>query len=171
MRAIPETVAEKRKTTPTDGQWHRTSAEGRAVSSIHDAKMRTLPKVILLGTILLGIYFMSFAKGAEEEFPVAPPPMPEGIFPCSSCHASLEVNRKRRELKEEHTQIKLHHAENLRWCLDCHNANNRDKLRLYNGELISFTASYRLCGECHGNVYRDWKAGIPGKRTGYFSGG
>ncbi len=133
--------------------------------------MRRLPKAILLGTILLEIYFLSFAKGAEEEFPVAPPPMPEGIFPCSSCHATMEVNRKRRELKEEHTQIKLHHAENLRWCLDCHNANNRDKLTLYNGELIAFTASYRLCGECHGNVYRDWKAGIHGKRTGYFSGG
>ena len=64
----------------------------------------------------------------------------------------MEVNRKKRELKEEHTQIKLHHAETMRWCLDCHDAKNRDKLRLYNGELINFTESYRLCGECHGPI-------------------
>jgi uncharacterized CHY-type Zn-finger protein len=82
----------------------------------------------------------------------------------------METNRKKRELKEEHTQIKLHHAETMRWCLDCHDVKNRDKLRLYNGELIKFTESYKLCGECHGPQYRDWRAGIHGKRTGYFMG-
>jgi len=55
------------------------------------------------------------------------------MFPCSNCHASLEVNRKKRELKDEHSDIKLHHAETMRWCLDCHEARNRDKLRLFNG--------------------------------------
>jgi hypothetical protein len=120
---------------------------------------------------LSGICLVSFVSVAAQEFPVSPPAMTEGMFPCSNCHASMEVNRKKRELKDEHTDIKLHHAETMRWCLDCHEAKNRDKLRLYNGELISFTESYRLCGECHGNVYRDWKAGIHGKRTGYFAGG
>ena len=121
--------------------------------------------------LLLGVYFASSTLGAGEEFPVSPPPVTEGMFPCSNCHAGMEVNWKKRELKEEHTGIRLHHAETMRWCLDCHNAKNRDKLRLYNGELINFTESYRLCGECHGNLYRDWKAGIHGKRTGYFAGG
>ena len=120
---------------------------------------------------LVGIIFTSSATGMAQEFPVAPPPVTEGMFPCSSCHASLEVNLKKRELKDEHTNIKLHHAETMRWCLDCHDAKNRDKLRLYNGELISFTESYRLCGECHGNLYRDWRAGLHGKRTGFFAGG
>lgn len=82
----------------------------------------------------------------------------------------MEVNAKRRELTNEHTNIKLHHAEGERWCLDCHNATNRDKLRLVSGDLISFGESYLLCGQCHGNIYRDWKAGIHGKRTGYFNG-
>ncbi len=115
-------------------------------------------------------FFTSSIPKATEEFPVPPPPMTEGIFPCSNCHASMEVNPKKRELMEEHTNIKLRHAEAMRWCLDCHNAKNRDKLRLYNGELIDFDESYRLCGECHGTTYRDWKAGIHGKRTGYFMG-
>ena len=112
-------------------------------------KMQKIIYVFLL-IFLSGICFKSLVSGADEEFPVSPPPMTEGMFPCSNCHASMEVNRKKRELKEEHTQIKLHHAETMRWCLDCHDAKNRDKLRLYNGDLINFTESYRLCGECHG---------------------
>jgi len=132
--------------------------------------MKKVAKAIVLGMLLLGVCFVSFANGTGEEFPVAPPPMTEGMFPCGNCHATMEVNRKKRELKEEHTDIKLHHAETMRWCLDCHDAKNRDKLRLYNGDLIKFTESYRLCGECHGPRYRDWRAGIHGKRTGYFMG-
>ena len=119
------------------------------------ARMKKVTKAILLGIILSGVCLTSLADGAGEEFPVAPPPMTEGMFPCSNCHATMEVNRKKRELKEEHAQIKLHHAETMRWCLDCHDAKNRDKLRLYNGELINFTESYRLCGECHGPQYVD----------------
>ena len=91
--------------------------------------------MIMIGS---AVFFASSAIAAEE-FPVSPPPITEGMFPCSNCHASMEVNRKKRELKDEHTSIKLHHAETMRWCLDCHDAKNRDKLRLYNGELINFT--------------------------------
>ncbi len=71
-----------------------------------------------------------------------------------------------------HTDIALRHApEALPWCFGCHDPKNRDKLHLVNGDLIDFTESYRLCGQCHGTNYRDWKAGIHGKRIGYFSGG
>ncbi|MBS3906710.1 MAG: hypothetical protein KGZ49_06700 [Syntrophaceae bacterium] len=137
--------------------------------TLKSLRMRTI--IPALAIILLTISaFSSLAVGAGQEFPVPPPPFTEGIFPCSNCHASMEVNRKKRELKDEHTKIRMHHAETMRWCLDCHDAKNRDKLRLYNGELVSFTESHRLCGECHGNLYRDWRAGIHGKRTGYFMG-
>lgn len=119
-------------------------------------------------SLFLLLFFASSAMPVVEEY--MPPPMTEGLFPCSNCHATMEVNRKKRVLKEEHTDITLHHAETMRWCLDCHDAKNRDKLRLYNGDLINFTESYRLCGECHGNVYKDWKAGLHGKRVGYFAG-
>jgi hypothetical protein len=130
-------------------------------------------RLIILSVFLLFMLPICAAvsKEAHEEFSVPPPPFQEGMYPCSSCHASMEINRKKRELKDEHAKIKLHHAETMRWCLDCHEARNRDKLRLYNGELINFTESYRLCGECHGPQYRDWRAGIHGKRTGHFAGG
>ncbi|GAB4366460.1 MAG: hypothetical protein Kow00128_09950 [Deltaproteobacteria bacterium] len=110
-------------------------------------------------------------KGETEDYMVPPPPFTEGIFPCSDCHADMKPNPKRRELVEEHTNIQLkNHAENERWCLDCHDLKNRDKLRLVSGEQIDFNHSYRLCGQCHGDKYRDWKVGIHGKRTGQWNG-
>jgi len=35
---------------------------------------------------------------------------------------------------------------------------------------VPFTASYELCGQCHGDKYRDWKVGVHGKRTGMWNG-
>jgi len=106
--------------------------------------------------------------GAELEVP--PPPFSEGIFPCSDCHADMEPNPKRRVLTEEHENIVLHHDEQHRWCLDCHGATDRDKLRLASGQLIPFSRSYLLCGQCHGDKLRDWRVGVHGKRTGYWNG-
>jgi hypothetical protein len=105
------------------------------------------------------------------KFFVTPPPFSKGIFPCSQCHAGLEPNPERRELMF-HTEIAegFDHAEEQRWCLDCHNPNDRDKLRLVSGKLISFEESYDLCGQCHGTIFRDWKAGVHGKRTGEWNG-
>ena len=116
-------------------------------------------------------FWLTPPKSETEDFMVPPPPFTEGIFPCSECHSGMTPNPKRRELKEEHTDIQLkNHAENERWCLDCHDMKNRDKLRLVSGEQIDFSHSYRLCGQCHGDKYRDWKVGIHGKRTGQWNG-
>jgi hypothetical protein len=109
-------------------------------------------------------------NSSGQIFQVPPAPFSEGIFPCSDCHAGMEPNLKRRELTDYHTDIVLHHAEGQRWCLDCHNPNDRDKLRLVSGEVISFSESYRLCGQCHGDKYRDWREGLHGKRTGFWNG-
>ncbi|OPY74770.1 MAG: hypothetical protein A4E65_03761 [Syntrophorhabdus sp. PtaU1.Bin153] len=119
---------------------------------------------------LSGTLFQLPGGTAKEEFPVPPPPLSEGIFPCSACHEGMPVNPTKRELKDAHTDIKLHHAEGVRWCLDCHDPTNRDKLKLTSGELVDFGESYLLCRQCHGPIYRDWTAGIHGKRTGYFDG-
>ncbi|MCY3021326.1 MAG: hypothetical protein NTW87_20110 [Planctomycetota bacterium] len=106
----------------------------------------------------------------DNAIAVAPPPFSEGIFPCSDCHEDLKVNTTPRQLTKNHKNIVLKHDEQNRWCLDCHDAKNRDKLHLAGGKLVDFTESYKLCGQCHGPNLRDWKAGEHGKRTGEWSG-
>lgn len=101
---------------------------------------------------------------------VPPPPFSEGIFPCSECHKDLETDPKRRKLESAHEEILLQHDEEHRWCLDCHDAQDRDKLHLASGAKVPFEESYRLCGQCHGDKYRDWRAGVHGRRTGMWNG-
>jgi predicted CXXCH cytochrome family protein len=104
-------------------------------------------------------------------YPVPAPPFTPGVFPCTGCHdPSLAVNTQRRVLQKPHGDIQLNHDEEHRWCLDCHNAQNRDVLRIASGEPIPFAESYRLCGQCHGIQYRDWRARVHGKRTGEWDG-
>jgi hypothetical protein len=110
------------------------------------------------------------AVDSDSEFPVPPPPFSEGVFPCSGCHADLKPNLERRELKDEHSAIKLKHGPRERWCFDCHNPDDRDKLRLASGTLVPYSESYRLCGQCHGDKLRDWRVGVHGKRTGEWDG-
>jgi formate-dependent nitrite reductase cytochrome c552 subunit len=82
----------------------------------------------------------------------------------------MEVNKSKRTLKEEHAKIILSHGERKGWCFECHNPDDRDKLRLASGELVGFDESYKLCGQCHGPKLRDWKAGVHGRRTGEWNG-
>ena len=110
-------------------------------------------------------------KAGIPEFFVPPPPFSEDIFPCSDCHDDQEVNPEQRVLEDMHEEIQIiNHNEEERWCLDCHNPDNRDFLRLASGRLVSFEESYYLCGQCHGTIFRDWKAGIHGRRTGEWNG-
>lgn len=108
--------------------------------------------------------------GREGFFPVASPPFSDGIFPCSECHGEMDTNLERRELEDEHEGFTLNHGDRERWCFDCHDAEDRDMLHLASGKKIPFTESYKLCGQCHGDKYRDWRRGAHGKRTGSWSG-
>lgn len=106
-----------------------------------------------------------------KNFEVPPPPFSEGVFPCTECHnADLPVNTRKRKLKVAHKEIELKHDAEHRWCLDCHDAADRDSLHLANGEKVPFEESYRLCGQCHGEKFRDWRAGVHGRRTGHWDG-
>jgi hypothetical protein len=49
----------------------------------------------------------------------------EDYYPCSDCHADMEVNLERRELEEMHDDIHLNHGPEERWCFDCHNPDDR----------------------------------------------
>jgi hypothetical protein len=113
------------------------------------------------------------AAGNEGPAHFNVPPAPfsqDGIFPCSDCHADMEVNYERRELEMFHDDVQLDHGPKERWCFDCHNAVDRDRLRLVSGDLVGFDESYRLCGQCHGTIFRDWREGIHGRRRGYWNG-
>jgi hypothetical protein len=110
-------------------------------------------------------------KSPEVQVQATTPPFSDGIYPCSSCHDGKEkVNTHKRQLQfHDDQQDVLAHGEE-RWCLDCHDAQNRDVLRSAAGQPIPFTESYRLCGQCHGDKYRDWKVGVHGKRVGQWDG-
>jgi hypothetical protein len=100
----------------------------------------------------------------------AAPPFSEGIYPCTDCHEEAGDPERREIFMHEEIQEAFDHDSEHRWCLDCHDNENRNMLRTASGELIPFTESYRLCGQCHGDKYRDWRAGIHGRRTGEWDG-
>lgn len=124
-----------------------------------------------------------------DQYSVPPPLVYQGLFPCQACHrrdvrgvsSQLEKgnaflgkyirkpNPEPRQLIKMHRDINLNHAE-WHWCLNCHDTDERNYLRLITGEKISFEKSYRLCGQCHGSIYRDWKIGIHGRRVGNWDG-
>jgi hypothetical protein len=120
---------------------------------------------------LLDAVTQAAASDQHGVFNVPPAPFSDDeIFPCSDCHEGEEVNYERRELEDFHEEIVLQHGPEDRWCFDCHNAEDRDQLRLANGALVGFDESYRLCGQCHGTIYRDWREGIHGRRRGFWNG-
>jgi len=131
---------------------------------------KTAPKADTGAAGQAGAPVAKVAATTATLYPVAPPPFSDGIFPCSQCHSPGDKVNRTPHPVEFHEDIVLHHDEKNRWCLDCHDAQNRDKLHLADGRLIDFTESYRLCGQCHGPTLRNWKAGEHGKRTGSWSG-
>jgi hypothetical protein len=91
-------------------------------------------------------------------------------FPCSRCHAGRAPDGRDRRLTEFHTQKVLHHGTLGGWCYRCHTKEDIDRLHLADGTLVSFDQAYELCGSCHGDKLRDWKAGIHGLTTGWWLG-
>jgi hypothetical protein len=67
--------------------------------------------------------------------------------------------------------LNLQHGRGAIWCLDCHHAYERKKLIDNFGNTISFNQPQKLCGKCHGQVYRRWREGIHGKRIGMWNKG
>ena len=113
--------------------------------------------------------------GAPSDAPFAKPKPVTLMERCVACHESrgkpVSCETCHKDTREKaHAKIVLHHAEEQRGCLDCHDAADRDVLHLSNGSKIAFEESFKLCGQCHGTQYRDWKVGLHGKRTGEWNG-
>lgn len=131
----------------------------------------------------------STADDETEQYPVPPPLVYQSLYPCQACHqkdirglsSQLEEgnaflgtylhlpNPQPRVLVRMHRDINLHHADWM-WCLNCHSIDERNYLKLITGEKIPFEKSYRLCGQCHGSIFRDWRIGIHGRRVGQWNG-
>lgn len=112
--------------------------------------------------------------GEASDAPFEKPKAVAWMAQCVACHTekkqAVSCETCHKEIREpQHKSIVLHHGDG-RHCLDCHNEADRDYLRLASGELVSFEKSYQLCGQCHGEKYRDWKEGLHGKRVGMWDG-
>jgi hypothetical protein len=107
---------------------------------------------------------------APEPAPVliAAPEVTDEYWPCSDCHEGEQLNPEVRVLEEEHDEMTFKHG--TLWCLDCHDADDRDSLHLADRSLVKFSESWKLCTRCHGQKLADWRAGVHGKRTGHWWG-
>ena len=131
------------------------------------------------GTVPMGDMPVEGAYSHEEAVVKPRTKQLKWFMPCTNCHNGEMVpypKDKKPRLITMHTDIvensmSLQHGRGAIWCLDCHNARNRDKLINHKGEEISFNQPQRLCGKCHGQIYGDWRLGIHGKRIGMWNKG
>lgn len=100
-------------------------------------------------------------------------------FECKNCHDGKNVpvpkDKKPRQIGMHQdiveNSMQMMHGRGAIWCLDCHSAANRNKLVSFKGDEISFNQPQKLCGQCHGDTYADWRMGIHGKRIGTWTKG
>jgi hypothetical protein len=90
-------------------------------------------------------------------------------YNCNECHRVFESVEGRKRLIAEHTDINLNHGAND-YCFNCHHRSNRNAYAAHDGSEIPSTQPARLCGKCHGLVYRDWENGVHGRKSGYWDG-
>jgi len=87
-------------------------------------------------------------------------------FPCTKCHDNQFVDRRVRELQDEHTNLTYEHGGGRFWCYDaCHKGTDIDSLVSLRGRRIPYDESYKVCGQCHFQRL-DWFFGGHGKRQG-----
>jgi hypothetical protein len=87
-------------------------------------------------------------------------------FPCTKCHDNKFVDRRVRELQDEHTNLTFEHGGGRFWCYDtCHKATDMDSLVSLRGARIAYDESYKVCSQCHYQRL-DWFFGGHGKRQG-----
>jgi uncharacterized CHY-type Zn-finger protein len=73
---------------------------------------------------------------------------------CVKCHGGNPDGTTLKEAKDEKTTNFKHIKESM--------------LKA-SGDVVKELA-FDYCGQCHGDKYRDWEAGIHGKRTGFWNG-
>lgn len=92
------------------------------------------------------------------------------FYPCEMCHASLPLNPEPRKLVAAPHPAALNHGSGQFWCLDCHNADDRNQLNTLAGTKVGFNESYQVCRQCHYQPHKDWSFGAHGKRAENWQG-
>jgi len=89
-------------------------------------------------------------------------------YNCMECHKLFPARWHYDDRPfNEHKDINLQHGEN-RFCLNCHHPTNRNAFVDYDGAEIAQADVVLLCAKCHGPIYRDWQAGVHGRKNGYW---
>lgn len=101
-----------------------------------------------------------------------PSPRPEiqvavYTYRCSECHNLFPSPSETLRPLTQHRDIVLKHGLNDR-CFNCHHPRQRDAFVDDMGQPIPWDDPPRLCGKCHGPVYRDWLHGVHGRTNGYW---
>jgi len=126
---------------------------------------------LLFVLIFFLITLSNNAFSSQDELTVLPAPVfSSEYFPCSRCH---KQNGTEPDVRKEafHVTISVQgHTEGNYGCFGCHDNENRDKLRLFNGSKIDLALSSELCGQCHSTNYKLWLSGLHGKVIGKWSG-
>ncbi len=128
-------------------------------------------KIIVLSTFTL--FIMVLIGPAYGDLPSAEEPARKAdelinrrlpfTFECDFCHnPGTATNEKipHSTSLEYHDKLVL---EDQVGCFICHDFDQRSKLRLLSGEMISFEESPRLCYQCHQKRYDTWLYGDHGK--------
>lgn len=112
----------------------------------------------------------------DQHLDRTPPRLTKGLdlvklgwsYNCMECHKLLQARWHYDRPMVEHQNLKLEHGEN-RFCLNCHHPTNRNAFVDYDGSEIREADVFLLCAKCHGTTYRDWKAGVHGRRNGFWN--
>ena len=89
-------------------------------------------------------------------------------YPCAKCHEGIEAQLE--EQPAAHRRMTFKHFEAIKDCTLCHNKDDMNTLKLTSGTVVSFDESQKLCGQCHGEKWRDWRTGGHGKHVGNWKG-
>lgn len=117
--------------------------------------------LLLTVTPILGAPVQSAEEPARKSFEEVYRRQPF-TFDCTYCHADgIATNVMMPHKNELEFHDKLN--PNASRCYACHDFEQRDKLKLFSGKLITFEESPKLCYQCHQKRYDTWSMGDHGK--------
>ncbi len=148
------------------------------MSSLECSTLRELVLVPAALVLALGCQVASMPEDSpssstsNDKVTVEPRSQLLPTYPCTSCHKDRKPDPKRRPLKEFHRTRyeEFLHGDDEFWCYQCHSIENIDKLKMANGQIVSFDEAPLLCTSCHGDKLQDWKRGIHGLASGQWNG-